>query len=43
MTVGYVEDSIVELGLDLVIIDPIYLMKPSASTGQSLRDSRHIG
>lgn len=28
MTVGYIEDRIVELGLDLVIIDPIYLLKP---------------
>ena len=28
MTVGYIEDRIVELELDLVIIDPIYLLKP---------------
>jgi DnaB-like helicase C terminal domain len=28
MTIGYIEDRIVELGLDLVIIDPIYLVKP---------------
>lgn len=28
MSVGYVEDRIVELELDLVIIDPIYLLKP---------------
>lgn len=28
MTVGYIEDRIVELGLDLVIVDPIYLLKP---------------
>lgn len=28
MSVGYVEDRIVELGLDLVVIDPIYLLKP---------------
>ncbi len=28
MTVGYIEDRIVELALDLVIIDPIYLLKP---------------
>lgn len=28
MTVGYIEDRIVSLGLDLVIVDPIYLLKP---------------
>lgn len=28
MTVGYIEDRIVELALDLVVIDPIYLLKP---------------
>lgn len=28
MTVGFIEDRIVELGLDLVVIDPIYLLKP---------------
>lgn len=28
MTIGYIEDRIIELGLDLVIIDPIYLVKP---------------
>lgn len=28
MTVGYIEDRIVELALDLVIIDPIYLLRP---------------
>lgn len=28
MTVGYIEDRIVELALDIVIIDPIYLLKP---------------
>lgn len=28
MTMGYIEDRIVELGLDLVIIDPIYLVQP---------------
>lgn len=28
MSVGYIEDRIVELALDLVIIDPIYLLKP---------------
>jgi hypothetical protein len=28
MTVGFIENMIVELALDLVIIDPIYLLKP---------------
>lgn len=28
MTVGFIEDRLVDLGLDLVIIDPIYLLKP---------------
>lgn len=28
MTVGYIEDRIVELELDLVIIDPLYLLRP---------------
>lgn len=28
MSVGYIEDRIVELQLDLVIVDPIYLLKP---------------
>jgi hypothetical protein len=28
MTINYIEDRIIELGLDLVIIDPIYLVKP---------------
>lgn len=28
MTINYIEDRIMELGLDLVIIDPIYLVKP---------------
>lgn len=28
MTVGYIEDRIVDLGLDLVIIDPVYLLRP---------------
>jgi replicative DNA helicase len=28
MSVGYIEDRIVELGLDLVCIDPIYLLRP---------------
>lgn len=32
MSVGYVEDRIVEHGLDLVIIDPIYLLKPVRTT-----------
>jgi hypothetical protein len=28
MSVGYIEDRIVELALDIVFIDPIYLLKP---------------
>jgi RecA/RadA recombinase len=28
MSVGYIEDRIVELALDFVIVDPIYLLKP---------------
>lgn len=32
MTVGYVEDRIVELELDLVIVDPIYMLKPVRTT-----------
>jgi len=28
MSVGYIEDRIVELELDLVLVDPIYLLKP---------------
>jgi RecA/RadA recombinase len=34
MTVGYIEDRIVELELDLVIIDPIYLLKPVRTTAE---------
>jgi RecA/RadA recombinase len=32
MSVGYIEDRIVELELDLVIVDPIYLLKPVRTT-----------
>lgn len=32
MSVGYVEDRIVELELDLVIVDPIYMLKPVRTT-----------
>lgn len=28
MTVGYIEDRVVELGIDVVFVDPIYLLKP---------------
>lgn len=28
MSVGYIEDRVAELGLDVVFIDPIYLLKP---------------
>jgi hypothetical protein len=33
MTVGYIEDRLVELELDLVLIDPIYLLKPVRLSG----------
>lgn len=32
MSVGYIEDRIVELELDLVLVDPIYLLKPVRTT-----------
>lgn len=32
MSVGYIEDRLVELELDLVIVDPIYLLKPIRET-----------
>lgn len=32
MSVGYIEDRIVELELDLVIVDPIYLLQPVRTT-----------
>ena len=32
MSVGYIEDRLVELELDLAIIDPIYLLKPVRET-----------
>jgi RecA/RadA recombinase len=28
MSVGYIEDRVAELGLDLVVVDPIYMLKP---------------
>jgi len=32
MSVGYIEDRLVDLELDLVIVDPIYLLKPVRTT-----------
>lgn len=32
MSVGYIEDRLVELELDLVLVDPIYLLKPVRTT-----------
>lgn len=34
MSVGYIEDRIVDLELDFVIVDPIYLLKPVRLTGE---------
>lgn len=34
LTVGYIEDRCVELELDLLIVDPIYLVKPVRTTGE---------
>lgn len=34
MSVGYIEDRIVEYELDIVFVDPIYLLKPVRLTGE---------
>lgn len=34
LTVGYMEDRLVELELDLLIVDPIYLVKPVRTTSE---------
>jgi hypothetical protein len=44
MTVGYIEDRIVEYELDLVLVDPIYLLKPvrTSNEGNSYQETAWI-